>query len=77
MVPDRETRAHMLSFARRVREARERLDLSVDELARASEISAGAIHRIERGDAGTLGPHLIVVVRLARAMNLSPSELLP
>jgi transcriptional regulator with XRE-family HTH domain len=47
--------------------------LSQRQLAERAEIGAGAVSRLERGEGD---PLLTTLVRLARGLDLTPSELL-
>ena len=59
--------------AQNVREQRHRRGMSQEALAYASGIHSSEVSRIERG---AREPRLSTLVRLARALGVSPSELL-
>ena len=67
-------RAYRDAIARRVRAARLEQDISPTELAAAVGLSPSNICRIERGEARPLAQTLC---RIAVALGLSPSELMP
>jgi transcriptional regulator with XRE-family HTH domain len=62
-----------LAFGREVKRARESLRKSQEALAFDAEVHRTYISLIERGQKS---PTLAVIVRLARALNVRPSELL-
>ena len=77
---ERESRVYALALARKIREAREDQDIAVSELAAATGIDRRDLHRLERGvrkDGRITNPKLDTLVRIARALGLSPSEILP
>ncbi len=51
----------------KVREARQRLGLSLQQLAARAEVSAAAIHKVERGD---MVPTITTLLKLAAALGL-------
>lgn len=57
----------------RIRRARERMDLTQEQLAAMASLSAGMISQIE---AGAARPSLETVDRLARALSVTPCHLL-
>ena len=62
-----------LAFGREVKKARETVQKSQETLAFDAEVHRTYISLIERGQKS---PTLSVIVRLARALNVRPSELL-
>lgn len=66
--------ALLATVASRVREARKRAKLSQDDLAKAIGSGQSYIFQIEKGTANIT---LKTLVRLAAAMSLDPSDLLP
>lgn len=66
-------RKELRSFAARVKAERQRLNLTQEALGQAAGITSSEISRIERG---AREPRLLTVFRLARALDLTPSELL-
>ncbi|HHG84698.1 MAG TPA: XRE family transcriptional regulator [Bacteroidetes bacterium] len=59
-------------FGKRVRKARKREEISQEELALRAELSINQIGRIERGEINT---SLIVVGRIAEALNVKVADL--
>jgi transcriptional regulator with XRE-family HTH domain len=57
-----------LRYTRRVK------DVTQEELAEAIDVSVGWVSRIERG---TKLPNLKLLFRIAKALQVSPNELLP
>lgn len=55
-----------------LREARQDAGLTLEELAERSELHLAAVERMENG---TTLPHLDTLVKLAAALEVSPSEL--
>lgn len=66
--------AFVTSFGRRVRQLREELDLSQEELADAASLHRTHISLIERGQRSV---RLDTVAQLALALGKQPSELMP
>ena len=62
-----------LAFGREIRKAREAVKKSQETLAFDAEVHRTYVSLIERGQKS---PTLSVIVRLARALNIRPSELL-
>jgi transcriptional regulator with XRE-family HTH domain len=62
-----------LAFGREIKKARESLQKSQETLAFDAEVHRTYISLIERG---LKSPTLAVIVRLAKALNVKPSELL-
>ena len=60
-------------FGRRVREVRQARGMSQDALADAADVHPTAIGRYERGGRE---PRLTTILRLARALDVQPGELL-
>jgi DNA-binding XRE family transcriptional regulator len=71
---DGEVRAYLLRIGQLIRDAMAERDLSADAIRAACGVSKFTICNILRG---RKTPSLETLVRVARAMNLSPSELLP
>jgi transcriptional regulator with XRE-family HTH domain len=63
-------------LARNVREAREALGLSQEQLARAAKVTAADISRIEHAQQGARGIGLVKLGRIAAALRRTSSELL-
>ena len=66
-------RPEAAQFGRVVRQHRERLGLTQEQLAELAGISATYVGFIERGDSV---PTLTIVLQLAGALELRPAELL-
>jgi transcriptional regulator with XRE-family HTH domain len=67
-------RADLLAeLAESVRDERRRQGMSQEALARASGIHSSEVSRIERG---AREPRLLTLVRVARALEVTPSDLL-
>jgi transcriptional regulator with XRE-family HTH domain len=64
------------ALARNVRERREALGMSQEELARAAQINAAALSRIENGLGCDRGVGLSRITRIAKALKVSASALL-
>ena len=62
-----------LAFGREIKKAREALKKSQETLAFDAEVHRTYVSLIERGQKS---PTLAVIVRLAKALNVRPSELL-
>jgi transcriptional regulator with XRE-family HTH domain len=60
-------------FGARVRAERERLGVSQEELAARAELHRTYVGGVERGERNV---GLLNVIRIARVLNLAPSELL-
>lgn len=73
MVPRDESAAFARAFGEAVREAREKLGISQEELGFESELDRTYISGIERG---VRNPTLKTVQRLCRALGARPSSLL-
>lgn len=73
MAPRDETTAFARAFGAAVREARERLGISQEELGFESELDRTYISGIERG---VRNPTLMTIRRLSRALEVRPSSLL-
>jgi transcriptional regulator with XRE-family HTH domain len=63
----------MTDFGNRLREARERLELTQEDVAGRSGVHATEVSRIE---AGKRDPQLSTVLRLAKAVEVRPGQLL-
>jgi transcriptional regulator with XRE-family HTH domain len=63
-------------LARNVRDAREALGLSQEQLARAAKVTAADISRIEHAQQGARGIGLVKLGRIAAALRRTSSELL-
>ncbi len=70
---DQNSKRASTAFGKRLRELRNRLDLSQDALAHATDIHPTAIGRMERG---AREPRLTTILRLARGLDIEPGELL-
>jgi ribosome-binding protein aMBF1 (putative translation factor) len=70
----RRERAYRHALAHRVRNARLEADVSIDELAAAIAGHPRTIHEIETA---AINPKFMTIVRIAVALGLSPSELMP
>ncbi len=73
MVPRDKTTAFARAFGEAVREAREKLGISQEELGFESELDRTYISGIERG---VRNPTLRTIHRLCRALGARPSSLL-
>ena len=80
-VTDREAAIYRLRLSQRLADLMAARDLSASELAAGAGLHVRAVHRVlspRRSDKGApIGPSFDTLVRLARAMGLSPSELMP
>lgn len=63
----------LLSLGKRIRDLRQDANLSQAELSVKTEIEQSIISRIEQGQNNT---SVITLAKLAKAFNLTPSELL-
>jgi transcriptional regulator with XRE-family HTH domain len=63
----------MTDLGPRLREARERLELTQEEVAQRSGVHATEVSRIE---AGKRDPQVSTLLRLAKAVEVSPGQLL-
>jgi transcriptional regulator with XRE-family HTH domain len=63
----------MTDLGPRLREARERLELTQEEVAQRSGVHATEVSRIE---AGKRDPQVSTLVRLAKAVEVKPGQLL-
>lgn len=61
-------------FSRAIKVKRFELNLTQEELAEITNFHPNAIGRLERGDAV---PSYITIIKLARALKISPKELVP
>lgn len=59
-------------FGTRIRDERQRLAITIEELADLSDVHSASVGRIERG---TGNPNLETIIRLATALNIDPSVL--
>ena len=71
--PAHESRRLVLHLAQNVTAARHAAGLTQRQLADAAELSRATVHLIE---AGTCDPRVSTIAHLARALRLSPLELL-
>lgn len=69
----RETDLYLRRIGQIVRDARTERSVSAQSLARAIGAHPRTIHALERGGS----PLLTTLIRIARALELAPSELLP
>lgn len=73
--------SYSIELGRRIRDLRLERDISIAELAAASGVNFHAISRIENGASDRHGrgrnPLYLTIVRLALALGVSPSELMP
>lgn len=69
-----DSRGLFLSFGRTLRERRTSLGLSQEELADLAGLHRTYVGSIERGERN---PSLLNIARLARALRVKPSELMP
>ena len=69
-----DSRELFLSFGRTVRERRVSLGLSQEELADRAGLHRTYVGSIERGERN---PSLLNIARLARALKVNPSDLMP
>lgn len=77
---DLEWRTYGLALGRRLRWLRTHRDLTQEQLAELSGVHRNQISNIERNvsrDDGSADPHLSMIFRLARALNVSPNLLIP
>ncbi|CAM3009308.1 helix-turn-helix domain-containing protein [Skermania piniformis] len=75
-----EWRTYGLSIAKRVRALRTHRALSQDQLAELSGLHRNQISNIERNtsrDDGCADPQMSTIYRLARALDVAPSALIP
>jgi transcriptional regulator with XRE-family HTH domain len=63
----------MADFGTRLREARERLELTQEDIAARSGVHATEVSRIE---AGKRDPQVSTLLRLAKAVEVRPGQLL-
>ena len=70
---DQEPKRASAAFGKRLRELRDRQELSQDALADATDIHPTAIGRMERG---AREPRLTTILRLADGLDVQPGELL-
>jgi transcriptional regulator with XRE-family HTH domain len=61
-------------FAQKVRLRRHELDLSQEKLAERAHCHATSISRIEKAE---FDPRLTTILKLAKALHLSPKDLMP
>lgn len=73
-VDPRIDRTYQLEVARRIRDARLERDIAPDELGLAAGIGERSIYRIENGEHR---PLVRTICRIAAAMGMMPSELMP
>lgn len=73
-VDPRWDRDYRLAIARRIRDARIEQDIAASELGAAAGIGQRSIYRIETGEHRPLAQ---TICRIALALGLSPSELMP
>ena len=77
VVPPRAKKSRLpeaIAFGKRLRELREARDWTQEELAERAELNWLQVGHIERGASD---PKLSTVIRLARALKVSPADLLP
>ena len=60
------------ALGKRIRELRKKRGISQEKLAELASVHENHIRRIERGEAN---PSYLVVLRIARALGVKPSEL--
>jgi transcriptional regulator with XRE-family HTH domain len=61
------------ALGERIRERRKGRDISQERLAELADIHENHVRRIERGEAN---PSFLVLLRIARALGVKPSELI-
>lgn len=66
--------ADLVEFARKVRTRRYELEITQEELAEKGDFHVNYIGGIERA---SRNPSLTSIIKLAKALKLSPRELLP
>lgn len=71
---DRQDEKIMVAFGRNLKRARMEKGLSLRELAHEADMSHFNIHEIEKG---IVNPSMVTVVKLARALGVTPASLLP
>jgi transcriptional regulator with XRE-family HTH domain len=69
---DQDPKAASAAFGQRLRELRAQQGVSQDDLARETDVHPTAIGRFERG---AREPRLTTILRLARGLDVRPSEL--
>ena len=85
VVTDDEVLAYGRATGRRIRDLRLELGMSPQTLSQACGVNQATLHRIEAGyydrqgreKAGRYGVTLYTLVRIARGMDVRPSDLLP
>jgi DNA-binding phage protein len=70
-----ETDAYRRRLAQKIRDARLERGVAVSEIAAATGLAECAIHRAEKGERGW--PEMLTIVRIARALDMQPYELIP
>lgn len=68
-----EERAALHALGRRIRAFRERMEMTIAELARCVDCDASYLGQLERG---TRNPTVLLLVRLGGALRVSPAALL-
>ena len=64
----------LVEFAKKIRNCRHNLDFTQEELAEKAGFHVNFIGGIERA---TRNPSLTSIIRLAKALKISPDELIP
>ena len=64
----------MVLLARSIRDARMERGVAISELAAATGLNSHHLHRLERGEGE---PMILTLVRIARALDMQPNELMP
>ena len=66
----------VVRIGRRARDRRLELELGQAEVAIRARISVGKVSEFENGQFGSRGPTLSMIERIAKALGVSPSDLL-
>jgi len=72
MLPQLNESEELLAFGANLRRIRKEKNLSMEALANLAEIELSQIYRIETGK---INPKLITLLRIAKALEVSPKEL--
>ena len=71
-----EMQTYMRRLAQSIRDARLERGVAISELAAATGLNEHNLYRIERAEHART-PTLLTIVRIARALDMQPSELVP
>lgn len=74
MIDDKQQKLYLLKLGNKIRKRRFDMDMSQEEIALGIECNTSHFSEIERGK---VNPSYIMIIRLAKALLISPKDLMP